>query len=63
MFIEQLLSDTSISSLVDEFYFEHHVAFLPMQTWWGNKVNGTLADSYDIFLRLRQLGVRAHAWI
>jgi len=47
---------------LDEFYFEHHVHGL-MQMYWGKNVNGTFADSYNIFTQLRHMGIRAHSWI
>lgn len=64
--IAQLLEDRALASLVDELYFEHHVLRTPM---WGygwrflTKTNHTLADSYDLFGMLRELGIRAHSWV
>ena len=69
--VKQMMSDPELLSLVDEFYFEHHVSGSPMQ-WngWGNLSNnakagslGTLEDSYKIFGFLREQGVRAHSWV
>lgn len=60
--VEQLLAGKANGKL-DEFFFEHHVAGL-MQTYgWGAGVEGTFADSYRIFLKLRKQGIRAHSWI
>lgn len=64
--IEQLLSDRTLSNLVDELYFEHHVLHTPMWRggWRATTItNHTLVDSYMIFLRLRELGIRAHSWV
>ena len=51
----------------DEFYFEHHVLHSPMGRSWtrgsGPALQQTLSDSYALFTRLRELGVRAHSWV
>jgi len=64
--LEQLLADSALSSLVDEFYFEHHVLNTPMwhYGWKRDTVTThTLVHSYDIFSQLRVLGIRAHSWV
>ena len=54
MFIRQLLNDTLAMSLVDEFFFEHHVNFQPMYPHWGTTAEIMhLGDSYDIFVKVR----------
>lgn len=66
LLVQQLLSDATLSGLVDELYFEHHVRHTPMwgYGWRCNTVtNHTLAHSYDLFGRLRELGIRAHSWV
>ncbi|CAJ1399545.1 unnamed protein product [Effrenium voratum] len=45
-----------------EFFFEYHVRTPIMEPWWKNGWNGTMADSYSVFQRLRQAGIRAHSW-
>lgn len=61
---KQLLDDREgIADVLDEFFFEHHVHGLMEGFGWGDRVAGTYADSYDIFTKLRQLGIRAHSWI
>jgi hypothetical protein len=60
--VQQLLNDSKFGEVLDEFFFEHHVTGMMENYGWGN-VNGTVADSYDIFGKLRQMGVRAHSWI
>jgi len=57
--------DATRASL-DELFFEHHVHGLMQNYGWGfdeGAVDGTFADSYGLFTKLRQLGVRAHSWI
>lgn len=63
-FIRQVMSDPQVAALVDELFFEHHVNFKPMQPDWhtANEIQ-QLSDSYEIFTRLRQLGIRAHSWV
>jgi hypothetical protein len=59
--INQILNDSSISSLIDELFFEHHVTVKEMIGYWGSPP-GTLKDSYVLFRNLRQLGIRMHSW-
>jgi len=64
--LEQLLADRSLSVLVDELFFEHHVLNTPMWLygWKADTVtNHTLVHSYDLFSQLRALGIRAHSWV
>lgn len=63
-FIQQILSSPSISHLIDEFFFEDHVQFPPMEKYWGPTVhkNRTLYDAYDLLHTLRAAGIRAHGW-
>ena len=67
--VRQIMDDPQLISLIDEFYFEHHVTGSPMQ-WhgWGNLTAlgaplGDIQDSYDIFTFLRETGMRAHSWV
>jgi hypothetical protein len=67
--VKQLMADSTLLELVDEFYFEHHVSGSPMQ-WqgWGDLRNSeaelsTLSESYELFTFLREHGVRAHSWV
>jgi len=62
--IQQLLAQPKQTSVaLDELFFEHHVHGTMQYYGWKNKVNGTFADSIDIFTKLRQMGVRSHSWI
>ena len=63
-FVRQLLNSTELHSLVDEFFFEHHVNFQPMNGYWGTQNEPEeLPDSYEIFGSLRNVGIRAHGWV
>jgi len=62
--VKQLLAEPAATRVsLDEFFFEHHVHGLMQMQGWGWQVQGTFADSYQLFGQLRQLGVRAHSWI
>ncbi|GMI09582.1 hypothetical protein TrLO_g6549 [Triparma laevis f. longispina] len=60
-----LSSDNDDLDYVDEFIWEHHVNNYLMNPNWGDTVDTTkdIRDSYEYFLRLRRLGVRAHSWV
>ena len=63
--IKSFIDDPSFTNLIDEFFFEHHVTNSPMEfLGWGldPKVNN-LTESYDLFVKLRNAGVRAHSWV
>ena len=60
--INQILKDPEALRLIDEFFFENHVHGI-IQAWWGSDVKGTFEDSYNMFTKLRQAGIRAHSWI
>ncbi len=59
--INQVLNDTSISSLIDEMFFEMHVTVKEMIPNWDHP-QGQLKDTYILFTKLRQLGIRMHSW-
>jgi hypothetical protein len=52
-------------TLVDEFVWEHHAGgnYLLRRAWRGSVDGLTVHDSYQYFLKLRQLGIRAHSWV
>jgi hypothetical protein len=60
--IEQILNNTSFSNLIDIFFFEHHVDIPEMRRFWGEDLQMTLHDSYEIFTQLRRKGIRAHSY-
>ncbi len=61
--IDYILNDRN--NTIDELAYEHHTAgnYLMARTWGFPKNTGTLFDSYQVFLKLRQKGIRAHSWI
>lgn len=60
--VRQLCSHNYSKSLPHEFFFEHHVGIPEMvRNHWG-PCRGTVQDTYNIFMNLRNKGVRAHAW-
>ena len=64
--LEQLLADRALAGRVDELFYEHHVRNTPMwhYGWKQNTVTShTLVHSYEVFSRLRELGIRAHSWV
>ena len=66
--LQQIVEDSSLSSRVDELYYEDHVHMHPFMhggPWQGgqNRTKRTLIDSYALFGQLRRLGIRAHSWV
>jgi hypothetical protein len=64
--VDQLTSNPQLVELVDEFIYEEHVQFEPMvKCCWRRTAhpNRTLHDSYQLFLNLRKMGIRAHSWV
>jgi hypothetical protein len=62
--VKQLLGDEELMSLVDEFYFEHHVRndVMEMHGLGGNDPNTNLKSWYDMVLPARQKGFHMHFW-
>ena len=50
---------------IDEFLWEHHVSNYVMARHWKKTMDTMMdiSESYEFFLRLRQLGIRAHSWV
>lgn len=63
--VEQLLSAPELLARVDEFFWEHEVSGSPMvhQGWASSRPTETLQESYELFSRLREAGIRAHSWV
>jgi hypothetical protein len=59
--VNQVLNEPGLHSLIDELYFEHHVSVKEMLAYW-RPPPGTLRDSYVLFTKLRQVGIRMHSW-
>ncbi|KAK3249129.1 hypothetical protein CYMTET_41392 [Cymbomonas tetramitiformis] len=67
-FLEHLLQNSFQASLIDELYFtDHHTGspFTTMELGQATDRNKsrTLIDNYKLLKRIRDAGVRAHAWI
>lgn len=61
--VHQLLNDTQLHRIVDQFYFEHHVNLGDMLGWWGRLSQGSVDSSLKIFKGLREKGIAAHSWV
>jgi hypothetical protein len=59
----QLLTDTKLHGLVDQFYFEHHVMLGELADSWSASMKGSVRDSLELFIGLREAGVPAHSWV
>lgn len=60
---QQLLQDDQLASLIDVFYFEHHVFLPELMPYWGSGVAGSILDSLELFSTLRKRGIGAHFWV
>ena len=60
---EQLSTDPVLRSIVDVFYYEHHVALKELAIPWGHDVAGSMQQSMELFRDLRKHGIAAHYWI
>lgn len=58
----QLLNDTSVHSVVDQFYFEHHVHAFPISENWRTSMRGSIKDTFELFTSLRKSGIPSHFW-
>ena len=57
-------SNSPLSELIDELYFEHHVWGSGMTPDWTiERLDGDMKGSYSLFAALRLLGIRAHSWV
>jgi hypothetical protein len=63
----QLTENPQLTSLVDHFYFEHHVKQLELRKWWhpwwGPAPKDSVATSLFLFHALRLQGVASHYWV
>ena len=60
--VQQLKNDPSLITLVDQFYFEHHVHQKELSTPWTGTMEGSVGDSLKLMSELRKNGVAAHYW-
>ena len=64
-----LLSEEGATDLanIDEFFWEHHIyGNYLMRGIWGVKPgqdDRSIRESAELFLQLRQRGVRSHSWV
>jgi len=58
----QIVNDTTISSPVDEMFFETHARVIEMVHYWGVYASDDLRETYLLFTQLRKLGIRMHSW-
>jgi hypothetical protein len=62
--VDLMLANSTMLSLIDEFFWEHHVVFPAMQRAWGllpdMKDQGT---TIELLTKMRRAGVRAHSWV
>lgn len=63
--VDDLLGNSTLLGLIDEFVYEYHVDFKEMIYAWGSTVDKSksLYDAYQLFLSLRRKGIRAHSWV
>lgn len=61
--INQIIADEKLYSLIDEFFFEMHVSVPEMEPYWSFTIGpAQLNDTYVLFTKIRQLGIRMHSW-
>lgn len=58
----QLRNDDRLSSLVDVFYFEHHVMQAELGGWGGSATE-SVGYSLEMMSDLRRKGVASHYWV
>jgi hypothetical protein len=59
---QQILSDDRFSTLIDHFYFEHHVFLHELKNNWGKAMRGSVKESFDMFHTIRSKGIATHYW-
>jgi hypothetical protein len=62
--INYILDDSQ--SCITELVWEHHISGNYLMSEWGkmeDRDQSTLRQSYDLFVRLRRKGIRAHSWV
>ncbi len=63
--VQSFIDDPTITNLIDEFFFEHHVNKNPVEHygWGGAAKMMNITQSYALFNKLRDAGIRAHSWV
>ena len=59
--VQQVLDDERYDSLIDHFYFEHHVHLNEMARTWVD-MKDSVTNSLQLFQRLREKGIASHYW-
>jgi hypothetical protein len=57
---QQLLKDTELHALVDQFYFEYHVVLKELPEWDGGD---SIYDALHLLTQMREKGIAAHFWV
>lgn len=60
---QQPLKYKQFHSLVDHFYFEHHVKISEMDYHWSTSRKGSIEQSLNLFQGLRKKGIPSHFWV
>eukprot|EP00026_Physarum_polycephalum_P011175 Phypoly_transcript_11378.p1 GENE.Phypoly_transcript_11378~~Phypoly_transcript_11378.p1 ORF type:complete len:337 (+),score=33.31 Phypoly_transcript_11378:66-1076(+) len=61
--INQIITNRSISSIIDVLYYEDHTDIAEMRKYFGKNLLNKLDDSMQLFTKMRHLGIRAHPWV
>jgi hypothetical protein len=63
--VDFILSSSDDIQHVTEFVWEHHVAgnYIMAPSWGVSVENATIYESYNLFLWMRQRGIRAHSYV
>lgn len=58
----QLKNSPELLDIIDIFYFEDHVMQEELLPWWRGTVRGNVAESLDLMMSIRNMGVSSHYW-
>lgn len=59
---KQVLENEELHPLIDHFYFEHHVLLKQLRPNWKHTMKGSIKESLDLFVAIREKGIGAHFW-
>jgi hypothetical protein len=60
--IGQLAENQALLGLIDELFYEMRVTVPAMHKYLGTFRRSTLKEVYQLFTRLRTIGIRMHSW-
>ncbi|KAG7367693.1 hypothetical protein IV203_030364 [Nitzschia inconspicua] len=60
--VQLILQNKDIADRIDVLYFEHHVLLSDMAPWWKRSRKGSVVESFQLFTKLREMGIAAHYW-